>query len=114
MQGVVQVAAMEREIGRAVARFDRGAERMIVGDFAGISIAVERCRRGERNLPHALLDAQAAMHLERVRALLDAGADARKLLRLLIDLGHDAALEQRRCERETTDAGTDDRDGRIV
>ena len=54
------------------------------------------------------------MDLDRVRALLDAGADACEFLRLLVDLGHDPALEQRRRERETADAGADDCDRGIV
>ena len=48
------------------------------------------------------------MHPHRVRALLDAGADARECVGLLVDFDRDAALAQRRGCREPADAGTDD------
>ena len=102
---------MERQIGRAVARLDRAPERMIVGDLAGQAVAVERRIRAERHLPQPVLDAQPAMHPHRVRALLDAGAHARELVRLLVDLDRDAALAQRRRDCQAADAGADNHDG---
>ena len=48
----------------------------------------------------ALLDADAAQHLHRVRHHLDAGADARKAARLLVDLNVEADLPQRGGGRE--------------
>ena len=43
--------------------------------------------RAVRDLPHAILDAEAAVHLHGVRALLQAGADAGELVGLLVHLG---------------------------
>jgi hypothetical protein len=82
---------------------------MVVGDLAVDRVAVERGRRRECNVAQACLDAEAAMHFHCVRALLDAGTDPCELLRLLIDLGGDAALSQRRRQSEPADAGADDR-----
>jgi hypothetical protein len=110
----MQVAAMEREIGRAVALLDRAAERMLVGDRARHRVAVERGDRRERHVAQPRLDAEAAMHLHGVRALLDAGADARECFRLLIDLGLDADAAQRRRGRKAADAGADDGDPHVA
>ena len=54
------------------------------------------------------------MHLHGVRALLQAGADAGELVGLLVDLGREAALVQRRRHRQSADAGADDRDAHDV
>jgi hypothetical protein len=110
-QSLVQIAAMEREIGRAVPRLDRRSERMIVGDLAADRVAVEGSCGRERDVAQARLDAEPAVDLHCVRALLNAGTDPRELLRLLVDLGADAALPQRRRQSEPADAGADDRDG---
>jgi hypothetical protein len=108
---LVQVAAVEREIGRAVARLDRASERMIVGDLAGRAVAVQRRGRAEGHLPQPILDTQTAMHPHCVRALLDAGAHARELFGLLVDLDRDAAPAQCRRDRQAADAGADNHDG---
>jgi hypothetical protein len=110
-QGVMQVAAMEREIGRAVSPFELAPERMIVGHVAGGGIAIERRRGVKRNLAQAILDTQPTQHAHRVRALLDAGADPREFVRLLVDCDRNAALVQRRRRGESADAGADDGDG---
>ena len=75
-----------------------------------IGVAVERGGGRKRGVAQPRLDAEAAMHLHGVRALLDAGADAREFLRLLVDLGLDADAAQRRRRREPADAGADDDD----
>ena len=106
----MQVAAVHRQIGRAVTRLDRGAERMVVGDRAGDAVAAERGRRPVRDLPHAVLDAEPAVDLHGVRALLQAGADAGEPVGLLEDLRFEAALVQGGRDRQSADAGSDDRD----
>ena len=106
----MQVAAVHRQIGRAVARLDRAPERVVVGDRAGDAVAVERGRRPVRDLSHAVLDAEPAVHLHGVRALLQAGADAGEPVGLLVDLRFEAALVQGGRDRQSADAGSDDRD----
>ncbi len=101
---------MHRQVGRAVARLDLAAERVIVGDLAGEGVAIERALRRERDRPRALLDAEPAMHLHGVRALLDAGADPGERVGLLVDHRFDEILAQRRRDGEAADARTDDRD----
>ena len=54
------------------------------------------------------------MDLHRVGALLDAGADARERLGLLVDHGLDEIFPQRRRDGEPADAGADDRDGELL
>ena len=63
------------------------------------------------DLSQPLLDAEPAMHLHGVRALLDAGADARERLGLLVDHRLDDELAQRRRDGEPADAGADDGQG---
>jgi hypothetical protein len=107
----MQVAAVEREIRRAVALLELAPERVIVGDPAGGGVAVERRCRVKRDLAQAILDAQSTVHAHGVRALLDAGADPRELVRLLVDAHGDPAAAQRRRRSEPADAGADDGDG---
>jgi hypothetical protein len=113
-QRLVHVAAVEREIGRAVALLDRAPKRMIVGDRAGEPVAIERGGRAERDLTQPVLDAQTAMHSHRVGALLDAGAHPGEGLGLLVDLDRDAVLAQRRRRGKPADAGADDGDGMLI
>ncbi len=88
----MQVAAMEREIGRAVTLLELAPERMVVGHRAGGGVAVERGCRVERDLAQAILDPQSTQHAHRVGALLDACAHPRELVGLLVDVHRDAAL----------------------
>ena len=67
----------------------------------------------ERGVAHALLDADLAQHLHRVRHHLDAGADARKPMGLLVDVRLHAEPAQGRGDGETADAGADDGDGKL-
>jgi hypothetical protein len=87
---------------------------MVVGDLAADRVTVERGRRRKSEVAQSRLDAEPAMHLHGIRALLDAGADPRELVRLLVDLGADAALPQRRRQSEPADPGADDRNRRHV
>src|ERR1700741_5386292 len=105
---------MQGEERRAVARLDLPAERMVVGHLAGIGVAVERACGRMANLPQPVLDAEPAMHLHRIRALLDAGADAGERLGLLVDDRLDEEFAQRGRNREPADAGADDRDFELL
>ena len=71
-----------------------------------------RCEYGSNEVPRKLLlDAERAQHLHRVRHHLDAGADAREALRLLVDLDVEAGAAQRRRRGQPAHAGADDREG---
>src|SRR3954468_2487508 len=110
-QRLVQVAAMEREIGRAVTLLELAPEWMIVGHLAGGGVAVERGCRVKRDLAQAILDPQSTQYAHGVGTLLDACAHPRELVGLLVDVHSDAAAAQRRRGREAADAGADDGDG---
>src|SRR5437762_7044628 len=110
----MQGAAMEGQIGRAVALLDLTPERVVVGHLARERIPVERGGRREADVAQPLLDAEPAMHLHRVRALLDAGADAREGVRLLVNHRVDAEAAQRGRSREPADPGSHDGDGQIL
>src|SRR5262245_58714034 len=94
-QCVVQVAAVEREIGRAVTGLHRRPKGMIVAYRPGHAVAVERGYRQERELPKPVLEAEPAMYAHGIGTLLNAGADSGESLRLLVDFHRDATLAQR-------------------
>jgi hypothetical protein len=110
----MQVAAMQRQIGRAVALLDRTAQRVVVGHLAAAGVTVERGGGRIAHVAQPGLDAEPAMHLHGVRALLDAGADAREGLGLLVDDRVDAGLLQRCRNGKPADAGADDRDRGVL
>src|SRR5262249_53445318 len=80
--------------------------------LAAQRFSVERGGRRERHVTQPLLDAERAMDLHGIRALLDAGADAGEGFRLLVHGRVEAGLAQRRRHGEPADAGADDGDGR--
>src|SRR5206468_1661775 len=110
----LQVAAAERQKRRAVTLLDRLAPWIVVRDFACRRLPADSRRGRERNLPQAILDAEPAMHLHGVRALLDAGAKARERVRLLVNGHLQPSSADRRRDGETTDAGANDGDGGIL
>src|SRR5262245_29167304 len=107
----MQVAAMERQVGRAIALLDEATPGMVVGHLAGDCFPVKGGCGCEREGTQAILDAERAMDLHGIRALLDAGTDPSKGLCLLVDGRLDADLTQRRRHGEPADAGADDGDG---
>ena len=100
---------MHQQIGRAVFRLGVGAERQFVRQRAGVPVAVGPGVRLERGGADARLKPDAAQHPHRVRAHLDAGAEANEARRLLVDVRLDAALVERGRKREPAHAGADDR-----
>ena len=100
---------MHQQIGRAVFRLSVGAKRQLVGQFVGVPVAIGPGVRLERGGANALLKPDAAQHPHRVRAHLDAGADANKARRLLVDGRIDATLVKRGRKREPAHPGADDR-----
>src|SRR5262245_52843898 len=108
----MQVAAMQRQVGRPVALLDRAAPGVVVSDLAGQRLAVERGGWCERDRAQPLLDAERAVYFHGVRALLDAGADPGEGLGLLVHRRVEPDPAQRRRHGEPADAGADDRDGR--
>src|SRR5262249_42812009 len=76
-------------------------------DLAGLPVAIVPGARIERLAAHARLEPKAAQHLHGVAADLDAGAQPRELLRLLVNGDVDADLSQSRAARKPAQAGTD-------
>jgi hypothetical protein len=110
----MQVAAMQCEIRRAVTFLHRATQRIVVSHLAADGVAVKRRGGRKAHVAQPGLDAQSAMHLHGVWALLDAGADPREGLGLLVDDRIDAGLPQRRRNGEPADAGADDRDRGVL
>ncbi len=106
----MQIAAMREQIGRAELRLRALAEDHVELDVAALPVAVIPGARIERPAAHPLLEAELAQHLHRVAADLDAGAEPRELLRLLVDRDRGADPAQRGGGREPAHAGADDRD----
>src|SRR6476646_1500543 len=98
---------MQKEIRRAVTLLHRIAPGVIARDLAGLRLAAQPLRGHERDLPQALLRAQSAVHFHGIRALLNAGADTRERLGLLVDGDLTAGLAQRRRHGEPADSGSD-------
>jgi hypothetical protein len=109
-QQPMQVGAVHGQIRRAELRLDRGAERL--AETLGGGVPGERDHLGRRagERPQALLDAERAQHLHRVRAELEAGANLAQLFGALVKLDLAAVLAQRARGGEPADAGPDHRD----
>ncbi len=90
----VKIGAMERNIRRAEALLDRISHRMKVGDLAGIPYAVVADLRRKAGAADAIFEAKPAEQLHGVRVQLNAGADARERVGLLVDHRRDADLAQ--------------------
>lgn len=106
---LVQRRAMQRNVGRAEALLDFGAHGMQIGDVPGIPFAIESDLRGKSGAANARFEPEPAQGLHRVRVHLDSGADAGERRGLLVDLGVEADLAQRRGRGQACDPSTDDR-----
>jgi hypothetical protein len=104
----MELRAMQRNVGRAKALLDRGPHGVQIRDLATIPLAIVSDLGRKACATNALLQPQAAQDLHRIRVHLDAGADARECLRLLIDLRIEPDLSQRGGSGQPCDAGADD------
>src|SRR6516162_11856851 len=82
----MKVATMEKEIWSSEALFSLWAQGIVVHQRATFRVTVSPVHRIERQPTQLRLEPELSKHPNRVRALLDAGADPRKGVRLLIDL----------------------------
>ena len=105
---VMQIGAMHAQERRAVQAF---RHRQFALDLAGVPDAVEMGIRLKGGLAQFFLDADSPQHTRRIRQHLDAGADARELRRLFVDVDLDARARERRGGRQAPHARSDDRDG---
>ncbi len=110
VQRRVQIAPVHQDIGHAVALKRVRPQRMIVGQLAGVVIAIAPVRRFERRFPDLLADADAVEHAHGVGAHLDTRADAGKCGRLLVDRRLDPDLAQTGGDGQAADTGADNRD----
>ena len=109
-QHLMQVGAMDHEIGRAVARDRLGAE---IEQLPGLARIPEpdflACRLAP-DLAQRLFEPEREQHARAVRRNLHARAELGELRRLLIDLDFMAVAQQRERGREPADARADDQD----
>ena len=111
-QGRVQVAAVHQQVGSAVARLGVCAEGQLRQVRAGVPHPVGPCGRCERAAPQIGLQAECAQDPHRVRAHLNAGAEAHKLSRLLVKPHVGVPPGQQRGQRKSADSGADDGEAR--
>jgi hypothetical protein len=102
-------ARKDTKIRRPVSLLDRAPQRELVGDSAGIIIAIEAGHGLEADAAQFSLHAKVAQHLHGIGRHLDAGADPGKLRGLLEDAHADAA-GQGGGNGQASDAGPDDPD----
>ena len=103
---------MHQEIGHAVAVENRLAEWLGVGEGAGVMVAGFVGFGLESLGEEAVFQAERVEHADGVGGLLDAGADAGKAPRLLIDAYVDADAAKAGGGGQSADAGADDGDMR--
>src|SRR5687768_11780847 len=106
-QDRLQVAAMNRELRRAVAR--PLAERLLVDELAE---AVEERRLGRlhRDLRDRRLQPQLAEHAHGMRQQVDPDPDGLDLRRRFVDAARNPARVQLQSERQAADPGTHNQD----
>ena len=109
-QCIVQIVAVQLEVGRTVPLFVGFAQRQAVQQLAVVETA-----ELERLGPHRMwlercAQTQAIEHLHRVGAHLDTGTDLAEHGRLFGDANAVPALQQRGRGRQAAEAGADDRD----
>ena len=99
----MQVAAMQEQVGCAVARLGI-REIELAKMLTGIPCAVAPGSRSECDAPQVRLQPQRCHHSHGVRAHLDAGADAVESPCLLVDVHPGAPAGQEPCQRKPADS----------
>src|SRR5260370_38926255 len=106
-QDHLQIAAMDRELRMLVTR--RAAQRLLIDQLA--KAAKEgRVRGFDRDTCQRLLESERGKFFCGVREQIDADTDRPDLGGRLEDPAGNAALLQRKSERQSTNAGSDDDD----
>src|SRR5262249_26452026 len=106
----VQIGAVQHEMRRAESFDAFGAEIEPVPGFPGAPVPQLAALGPNLNLSERRFQAEREQDARAVRTDLDAGADFPELIRLLVNLNVDAALEQGKGRRQPADAGADDSD----
>ena len=109
-QHLMQVGAMDHEIGRAVARDRLGAEIEQLPGLAGVPEPDFLAGRLAPDLAQRALQPEREQHARAVRRNLHARAELGELRRLLVDLDVMAVAQQRERGRQPADARADDQD----
>ena len=109
-QRVVQVGAMDHEIGRAVARDRFGAEVEQLPGLAGIPQPDFLAGRLAPDAADRVFQPEREQHARAVGRDLHAGAELGEPVRLLVDRDVVAVAQQRERGREAADARADDQD----
>ncbi len=109
-QGLVQVVAMQGQIGRAIERHRHRADVEALPALAGVPQPDPLGFGGEGAGHHRRLQAQVEQHPRSIGAELNPGADLAQRRRLFVDLHVEAAPEQGQGAGQAADAGADDGD----
>jgi hypothetical protein len=104
-QDRLQVAPMDRELGRAVAR--PLAERFLVDELPE-AVEERRLRRLHRNLRDGRLEPKFAQDAHGMRQQIDADADGLDLRRRLVDPAGNTSCVELQGQRQAADSRADD------
>ncbi len=104
----VQIAAMDVDVGTAVVPLGLGVEHELGHGLAGVPGAADVALRLDAGGDQPLFEAETAQHLGDVGGKDDAGADARKGRRLLVDFHRKARALQEAGGGQAAEAGADD------
>ena len=105
----VQVAAVDIDIGTAIAPLALGVEHELIHRLAGVPGAADVALRFDAGFDQCVLDAETAEHLRHVGAEDDARADPRERRCLLIDFHCKAGALQEAGGAQAAETGADDR-----
>src|SRR5258708_6434781 len=106
----MEIAAMDVDVGAAKALLADGIEGQLVKGLTRVPGAADERVRANAHFQERLLHVQTPQHLHDVGAKDDAGADAGKRWRLLVDgYGKAFTLQERRA-RQSPKPGTHDSD----
>src|SRR5262245_27654812 len=106
----MQIAAMYVDIGAAEACLAGGAELQLIQGLARVPGTADERVRTDARPQEAALEPQATQHLHHVGTEDDAGTDAGKSRRLLVDGDGKALALQEGGARQSAEAGTDNGD----
>ena len=110
LSSLMQIAAMDRDVGEAVAGDRLGAKVEQLPGLAGVPQPDFLAGRNHLHRGEIVLEPERMQHPRAVGADLDAGADLAQFFGLLVDRDIDATPQQRQRGSEPPDAAPDDCD----